>query len=310
MAEAALRLCKQHGGEVPHTHVVYRLAGIATWGKFPANAERDLHVVLKHKSVQVQIDHVSVRMWSPKERSLVQGQVAVIMPDRLAAAIWELGPEIFRWFFMGDMSPADVKSFWDHTAETSAWFREHPLATFPNREKLIPFAFYGDEVNVYKNAEMGSLEVLCWSSDLSFKHPPMARYLLLCVYSSHTASDYTYTDLMTAIIARVKDMVDPNKTFPWSKQFQFMFSSCQGDLKWLNEKHGMHIYTRNYFCSWCKCCKKHQDVRYTLGDMRETALHRQTRVSHADFLRDTPPDASDLVGIFYFECWGSTKQYI
>ena len=86
--------------------------------------------------------------------------------------------------------------------------------------------------------------------------------------------------------------------------------SCQGDLKWLNEKHGMHIYTRNYFCSWCKCCKKHQDVRYTLGDMRETALHRQTRVSHADFLRDTPPDASDLVGIFYSECWGSTKQYI
>ena len=49
---------------------------------------------------------------------------------------------------MGDMSPADVKTFWDHTAETSEWFREHPLATFPNREKLIPFAFNGDEVNV------------------------------------------------------------------------------------------------------------------------------------------------------------------
>ena len=300
LAESALNLCQQFGGSVPYNHMLSRLSRIATSGKFPANAERDLHVILREKALNVQIDYVPARLWSPKHSQLINGQVAVIMPDKLAAAIWSLGPDIFRWFFMGDMTASDVKCFWDHTAETSEWFRAHPLFTYVHRERLIPFSFYGDEVNVYKNTEVGSLEVLCWSSDLVFNHQPMARYFLLGTYSAHTASEYTYSDVMRAVIQRANDMFDPAKKYPWSDKFQFIFSSCQGDLKWLNEKHGFHVYTRNYFCSWCWCCKKHADVSQTLGDMREEAGHRQTRITHADFLRETPPEQSGLFLPFTF----------
>ena len=80
-----------------------------------------------------------------------------------------------------------------------------------------------------------------------------------------------------------------------------MFSSVQGDLKWLNDRHNIHPYNAEFFCSWCNCRKvmKRQgeediDVSLTLSDFRETAAHRRTVITNEQYLEKTSEDNSPL----------------
>ena len=59
------------------------------------------------------------------------------------------------------------------------------------------------------------------------------------------------------------------------------------DQPHLQEKYDLHHYQRNAdeFCSLCSACKKHEDVRYTFTDFRETSLHKcGGRVSTLDYM--------------------------
>lgn len=293
------------GVRVPLRHILRKLAGIATSGRMTSNAERDLHVILEKRSqLKVQLEWVPCRMYDPKNACIVQTSVPVLMPDRLAAAIWALGQDVFEYFFCGGMSRNEIKSYWDHVYDTSEWYRNHPCST-QNRSCQIPLSFYGDGVTTYKNTEIGNIMVLAWTSDFSYGMDPELQYMLLGTYSEHCASGYTYNDIMRVVCGRVARMQDPSVRHPWSDAYSFVYSSCQGDLKFLRDMHNIHPYTSNRFCSWCQCEKAHQDVGMTLGDMREGAAHWATTVSNEEYLQCTPENQSAMSQKSRFSFWVS-----
>ena len=181
-----------------------------------------------------------------------------------------------------------VKCYWTHLNAHSSWFQVHPAARFDSYAGLIPVSLYGDGVQVYRNSEVGNIEVVAWSSDLCFKHGPLERYFLICAYSEHLESEYTFSDLQKVVVDRLCKMVDPDVRHPWAPDFQFAFSSVQGDLKWLLSRHSIHPYTSNFLCSWCLCRKDDPDPGMTVGDFRPEAAHRSTHISHEDFIANTP----------------------
>ena len=264
--------------------MVARLARIGSAGLHTSNCERDLHAILKSLGgMTIETELVQARVWDPKTEDVVHGRIPVIMPDKLAAAVWEQGRDMFKYFFTGGV---DLVEYWTHVHSTSPWFRAHPAASEPFH-KLVPIAIYGDGVQTYRNSEVGNLDVLAWCSDLCYKHSPFARYFLIAAWSEHLNTDFTHDDVMGAVAERICAMVT-QQGYPWSDHYKFMFSSVQGDLKWLVEKHRVHPFRSNLFCSWCQCCKEHADVSMTVGDMRESARHRGTLISHEDFLQSTP----------------------
>lgn len=293
-------MCNGYGAYIPHNALVSKLSRIAASGKCSSNAERDLQVII-HKIMSLDIDlvDVNVRMWDPKTNCIVRGKIPVLMPDRVAGAIWQLGKAVFQNMFMGDFTGADAKKFWDHVANTSEWFQVHPAASYP-REKLIPLSLYGDEVQTYKGSEVGTIMVLAWCSDFAFKRSPLDRYLLITTYSEYLACDETYNDVMAAVCDNIAKMVDTEQSYPWSRDFQFMFSSNQGDLKFLLTNHYVHPYQNNQFCSWCRCLKVDPagDVSMTLGDFRECARHRSTHVSHDGYMQATSPEERPMSALF------------
>ena len=135
--------------------------------------------------MKAEIEWFDVRMWSPQEERLLLTKLPCIMPDKFASALWKMGRDVFRHFFLGGMSPKAVKKYWDHIHSTSTWFQQHPASTLP-REGLIPMSFYGDGVQVYKNSEVGTIEVLAWSSDMCFKHGPLGEiFVHHCLFGAH-----------------------------------------------------------------------------------------------------------------------------
>ncbi|CAE7735884.1 unnamed protein product [Symbiodinium sp. CCMP2592] len=221
--------------------------------------------------------------------------ISVIPPDDLLCAIWNSkGEQYFRDLFL----PVDPKPYWDNLEQNAPWFREHPMFGWKgDRSKLIPVSLYGDEVAAYKATEAGSVSVIAFTTDLTPKQDPLGRYFLVSVYSDHTATSETYGDVLNGIIPRFQKLVSPGfQGFPWSSHgYQFCWSSCQGDLKWINDKYQMQPYRNNRLCSYCPCCKTHEDKSMTLGDFREGAAHTLTRYDHRHFIANTPPENRHVI---------------
>ena len=291
-------MCNHYGAHVPHNELVSRLSRIAASGKQPSNAERDLHVILQELTLSIELEEVSARMWDPKRNCIVQSKIPVLMPDQLATAIWEVGKDAFEYVFLGDMDRTAVQKYWDHVHSTSEWFQSHPAANY-ERQGLIPLSLYGDEVQTYKGSEVGTIMVIAWCSDFAFNRSPLHRYMLITTYAQYVACDETYRDLMTAVCANVTKLVDKDSNYPWSGQYQFMFSSNQGDLKFLKENHMVHHYQSNAFCSWRSCVKNDQtgDIGMTLGDFRENAAHRSTLITNEEYMQATLPHERTMANL-------------
>ena len=234
------------------------------------------------------MDTTQVRFVNPATTEIRPVNFSCLFPDVLAQEIWAKGEEYFRYFFLGSQS---AEPFWTHVQDT-AWGAALAGPGVPDRAKLIPITFYGDEVYTYKNTECGIITVLAWSADyMTAAHGPLDRYFLIAAYSQYLECKETWEDLAAVLADRFNSLVS-RTDWPWCAQgFRFVFSSVTGDLKWIKDRFGMHNYAANRFCSYCNCVKRDAQGRteYTLTDFRETAVHRQHRILHEDFLRSTQP---------------------
>ena len=270
------------GGTVPQDHLVQRIAQIGCSGRHASNCERDLQVIVKNLSLKARVESVRTHINSAKDGHVIEVDLPVIFPDAMAAALWSEGEDIFRHFFFNGVN---ARQYWRHCARHCDWFATHPANSVNvKKSHLVPLSLYGDGVQTFKNSECGVIDILAFTSDFAAGLGPMSRYLPILAISEHLVCSETWTDLWGAIVPRLCRMVSETD-FPWSSAgYGFMLSSVQGDLKWVCEKFGLHNYRRNLFCSWCACAKSHIDVSMTLGDMRETAAHRSTLITHAQFL--------------------------
>ena len=208
----------------------------------------------------------------------------VLWPDEFAKAIYKYDPTVFHHMMMGSMSEEDAVEYWEHCSNHCAWFRAHPSHQYPRKGRLIPLSLYGDEVQCYRNSEVGSVACIAWTTDFGYGHESLLRYYPICCYSEHCASEDTYDDVMSELAPRLTLMVDMDFVHEWSSSgYAFMLSSIQGDLKWVHAHYGLHNYRRNNFCSFCGCLKVHPDPTMTISDFRLSAQHINTPSDLSEF---------------------------
>lgn len=95
----------------------------------------------------------------------------------------------------------------------------------------------------------------------------------------------THDDIMKCVMARLKQMCSCEHLFDWSADgFCFMFSSVQGDLKWIFDRYGLHNFHANACCSLCGAVKNHANLSMTIADFRPTAAHINSEPDLSGFL--------------------------
>ena len=286
-AASAVQWCVKSGGSVDNKDVVKKISNVATQGKYPGNAERDFHTLIKsfNKRLGATIETVQVRMFNHKTACIEYQPLEVIFPDTMAGALYRMSPRVWRKCMYGDLSPGDVAFFWQHCEEHCDFFKSHPCRNYPNKSGLIPFSLYGDDIAVYKNAEISGVSVVGWTSDLAWGNSAFLRYFPICVYAENNACDFTYQDLMSHVVPRLQSMFDPEILHEWSGEgHHFMMSSIQGDLKWINMMYSLHNYRKNACCSLCGCCKDHENISMTIGEFSDSAAHIGTSPDLTEFL--------------------------
>lgn len=222
------------------------------------------------------------RMYDHREARITWQSIPVLFPDDLAAALYLRGESYFKRCFM----PAEdePKKFWEHCKEHSTWFGTHPMKDFQRLDRLIPFTLYGDDVQCYKNSEVGTISVIGWTSDFAFLNGTLLRYFPICTWSEHCGTEFTYEDIMKHITMRISRMVDPEFIHEWSQGgFAFIFHGISGDLKWIRDQFGLHKFNANECCSSCGAVKDHPDPSMTIADFRPTARHVGTAPDLSSF---------------------------
>ena len=193
--------CRSKGGKIPaKTDLVEKLSRIGARGKHPQNCERDLQFAVRtfSKTMKVDICYVQCRLWDPTNNELVHSTMPYIDPVSFATSLWKRGREVFRKFFFGQLSEAQVLDYWDNASARCDFFRKHAASSWDRSRwsRLAALSVYGDDVNNYRNTEAGSISILAFCSDLAFGNNPHLRYLLLTLYSEYTACASTYDDVM------------------------------------------------------------------------------------------------------------------
>lgn len=223
---------------------------------------------------------MQVPLYNPKTQQSKVQNFPCIFPDKLAAALLAESEELFQYVFFGkSLDPAE---YWTHQLRHSKWFQRHPASERENFSQMIPLSLYGDEVQSFRNTEGGLVACIGWSSDFGAGLGPLSRYFLICAVPEHYTTKDTFKAIYSAVAARLSKMCDEHEVHPWTQYgYSFMYSSTQGDLKWLNDQFGFHNSRADEFCTMCSCVKYHPtDISMTLGDFRESARHKETRLDH------------------------------
>lgn len=278
MASSAVQWCEKKGGVVGNDDLVNRMSRLGTEGKHAKNCERDFHFLLRSftKRFGVKINRVPARLYSHTSASVEWQQISVIYPDDMATALFAKGEKVWHHTMFGSHTQEEIKMFWDHCKNNCDWFKGNQYCNYPLLGKLVPMSFYGDDIAAYKGSETGSVTVLGWCSDFAYQNSSLTRYFPIAIYPEYAATEFTYDDIMSHVIPRVRDMVDPTMLYDWSSSgYAFTFSSLQGDLKFIVEQYGLHNYRSNTPCSLCGVVKKAEDgdVSKTMGDFRSNAAH-------------------------------------
>ncbi|OLQ03520.1 Neurofilament heavy polypeptide [Symbiodinium microadriaticum] len=235
-ADRALKWCETRGGNTAEKDLVWKLSKLATSGKHPQNAERDLHAAVRKYGLKmkINIEYIPVRLFNPSTETIYQTTLPVICPVSLATAIWHEGPDIFESIFLGAEGKDGAQRFWQNAKKNASWFMgaEIPESSFPG---LLPIFLYGDDVDAYRNSDAGAISAVGWGCDFGYKREAMLQNFLLAVYAEYTACEHTHDDVMAYAVEKFKVMGDPRINHPWhASGFRFYLSSCRGDLKWIN----------------------------------------------------------------------------
>ena len=237
LAKKAVSWCKASGGKVGSTDLVWKLSKLATSGKHPQNAERDLQATVRRygKSMKIQADSVPVRLYDPATEEITQSSIDVLCPISLAHAIWREGPDLFEAIFLGSQGASGAKAFWENAKQNASWFKNSQIPKECYKD-LLPLYLYGDDVEAYRNSDPGAVSALGWGCDFGYKNEAMLQNFLLTCYAEYTACEHTHDDLLQHLMKKFQAMGDPSLEHPWhAAGYRFMLAGCRGDLKWINE---------------------------------------------------------------------------
>ena len=236
LASSAVKWCKAAGGKIPRHDLVGKLSKLATSGKHPQNAERDLQrrIAKIGGKLGVKVDHAKVRLHNPTTSAIYTADLPMLCPISLASAIWRMGPEIFEHIFLGSLGREGARCFWQNAKKRCDWFSANPTPA-EAYDRLIPLSLYGDDVQAYRNSDPGAVSVVGWMCDFGYMNKAVLQTMLATVYAEYTACEYTYNDVLEYLLPKLRLMSDPTASHPWhAAGFKFLLAGVRGDLKWLN----------------------------------------------------------------------------
>ena len=299
LAAAAVTLCEQSGGSLSKHNMMCKLSRLGCSGRYKGNCERDLQRLIysEAEALDAEVEYIQVTLLDPKTQTETRKPFPIIFPDKMALAIFNYSEAVFQQVFLG--KGVNAAKYWRHVRQHSKWIENHPAKVCKEPYRQIPLSLYGDEVQSFRNTEGGLISAICWSSDLAAGLAPLSRYFAICCVPDHYTTKQTFLDIWSALAERLNVMCSEECNFPWRRMgYTFTYSSTQGDLKWLNDKFQFHNSRSNDFCSICQCVKNHNDISMTLGDFREGATHRQTKVDHETFFANRNQNPSDYHPLF------------
>ena len=233
------------------------------------------------------IHYIDVRMWDHKQGQEVWTKHPIIWPDEYATALYNNSKDNFRRCF-APIEDEEICQYWQHVQGRCPWFSGHPAEKVPQKNRLLPLSLYGDEINAFRNVENGSICVMGWTSDFANGNTALSRYHLTTCFSEHNSTEHTFDDIIRALLPRLQQMCE-REDYVWSQDgWRWMYSSTQGDLKYITDRFHLHNFRKNAFCSWCSVCKKDpENLSNTLADFRENAAYRLAMTSHEDYMART-----------------------
>ena len=236
LASSAVAWCRAAGGKIPKHDLVGKLSNLATSGRHPQNAERDLQrrIAKIGRRLGVKVEHAKVRLHNPTSSAIYTADLPMLCPISLASAIWRMGPDIFEHIFLGSVGRGGARCFWQNAKQRCDWFSANPIAA-EAYDLLIPLSLYGDDVQAYRNSDPGAVSVVGWMCDFGYMNSAVLQTMLATVYAEYTACEHTYSDVLEYLLPKLRLMSDPTAAHPWhAAGFNFLLTGVRGDLKWLN----------------------------------------------------------------------------
>ena len=284
--------------------IVGVLASLGSNGKFASHQERDMRNWLRDfTNVNLEVYDCYITM---EIHGIVQKELMPMMLiHEVFAECMKAGMErIFYTDFR------DVGEYWAEMMQ-SEYGRNH--SSVADAEKCdflqwtIPLVLHHDDVEAFKEVPFTCFN---FSSPLVSGDPWLRKLAIFCLETNHMVEFTTYAELSAIMIWSLKWVAlgrYPPAGFygeqwpvgsrrrklagtPLCRQWRAAFVGMKSDLKAEHELHGFQrYYLCKLICKGCFATKIPEGHILTYKNLRPNALHRLTRVSHEDYLRDTPP---------------------
>lgn len=190
---------------------------LGTDGKYPANAERDLHRWLK-KLYGLQLETYKITLELQIENQQVSKVPArVLLPHEFFHALAIMDSSlVFNSVILGNLENHDRENFWRHLQQLDPW-RLHPFWAREdiNLQRLFGVTVHGDGAVMKRDDECFVWSVSsCFSNEGIIKDPLMTKFPVAVVAERRMMSKRVLSLMRWRLICLLKMMCIPCFFFP------------------------------------------------------------------------------------------------
>ena len=282
-------------------------------GRHSQNVERDLHRWLGGLyGVSILPHMLKLHLCVPGHDDPQPVDLPIFAPHDWMIALYKAGRLQWERSACGAGNEACVLNFWEW-AISQPWGSQHPVMSEPRfLDKMIPWAVHTDGAEAYTASE-----AIIWSMSSMVSKTSRSVWdskLLLCLVMERSVCDATVKDNAFEIICNFlawsfkccQQGIAPTLDFyglPFPKASVWQncastqlangwhgcYTGWKGDRKERKNLHHLHRnYNSTFICEHCLAVapyKKCTCPELSYADMSQTALWRQTVMTHADFMR-------------------------
>ena len=285
----------------PAPEFTQKLAGLASQGRHPHNAERNLHRFARGWFRSTELYTVPIRTTKGHV------QTPFLLPHECLS--WLASHPGRLESFVGP--PSGLEAYWQSVQEP--WVASHWAASPEHRKVAVPVELFGDDAPVWKTEK---LLILSWKCVLNTA-PTMRSTMLITVlpYDLVLPNGQTLEDLYRVISWSFRAAaegtwpeVDP-QGFPFNAQSGVRFSKkgeslaqglrlalarCAGDYKFLKETYAIRAYDHTECCHLCEATKTRHPFYTEHSPQAGWRAHPRT---HAEYVAERGPSITPLASI-------------
>jgi hypothetical protein len=152
VAAVAVATERDHG--IHTAPAVRALASLGSHGRWPANAERDLHRWTRDLwRYGLRLSEVPVTLHTGDQKTPGKTMLPVLAPDVLIRALLEAGPLQRTVSLTGSDGEAGLEAFWEQALKQPCCWHLESILAGRNRRRCIPMVWHEDGAELFRNSE-------------------------------------------------------------------------------------------------------------------------------------------------------------